>query len=81
MTLRVLLVDDHAIVREGYRALLEKQADLRVVGEAANGEEAYLACLTDAPDVVVMDLTMPARPALPPSRGCAAGIRSCASSS
>jgi len=59
MTLRVLLVDDHAIVREGYRALLEKQADLRVVGEAANGEEAYLACLTDAPDVVVMDLTMP----------------------
>lgn len=59
MTLRVLLVDDHAIVREGYRALLEKHADLCVVGEAADGESAYRACLDDTPDVVVMDLSLP----------------------
>ncbi|GEP12637.1 response regulator transcription factor [Methylobacterium gnaphalii] len=59
MPVRILLVDDHAVVREGYRSLLEKQAHLRVVGEAANGAEAYRQFKTLNPDLVVMDLTMP----------------------
>lgn len=57
--IRVMLVDDHAIVREGYRALLAKHADLEVVAEAADGAEAYLAAQRGLPDVVVMDLSMP----------------------
>lgn len=57
--IRILLVDDHAIVREGYRSLLQKQPGMQVVGEAGDGNEAY-ACYRDTlPDVVIMDLTMP----------------------
>jgi DNA-binding NarL/FixJ family response regulator len=55
----VLLVDDHAIVREGYRCLLEKHGAVQVVGEAADGAEAYRRYQELAPDVVVMDLSMP----------------------
>ena len=58
-TIRVLLVDDHAIVRSGLRALLHTTPDIQVVGEAANGKEAVLAARQFAPDVVVMDLDMP----------------------
>ncbi len=55
----VLLVDDHAVVREGYRRLLERTSDLKVVAEAASGEEAY-RLYGDAPaDVVVMDVSLP----------------------
>ncbi len=56
---RVLLVDDHALVRSGLRALLEGQSDLEVVGEAEDGVVAVERCLKLKPDVVVMDLTMP----------------------
>jgi PAS domain S-box-containing protein len=57
--LRVLLVDDHKVVREGLAALLNEQADLEVVGQAGNGREAVdLACRL-GPDVVVMDVAMP----------------------
>lgn len=59
MTIKVLLVDDHQIMREGLQALLEHARDIEVVAQAANGLEAlqqYPAC---QPDVVVMDLTMP----------------------
>jgi DNA-binding NarL/FixJ family response regulator len=57
--IRVLVVDDHAILREGICSLLERQDDMQVVGEAANGEEA-LARVADAqPDLVLMDLAMP----------------------
>lgn len=59
MTVRVLLVEDHTIVREGLRTLLEGQADLEVVGEAADGESAVREAMRLAPDVVVMDLTLP----------------------
>lgn len=59
MTLRVLLVDDHAVVREGYRRLLERGTDLAVVAEAASGEEAYRLFCETAPAVVVMDITLP----------------------
>lgn len=58
---RVLLVDDHALVRSGLRALLEGQSDLEVVGEAEDGVVAVERCLTLKPDVVVMDLAMPGR--------------------
>jgi DNA-binding NarL/FixJ family response regulator len=54
----VLLVDDHAVVREGYRRLLELTPDLRVAGEAANAREAYLRFSELRPDVVVMDLML-----------------------
>ena len=57
--IKVLLVDDHAIVREGYRSLLEKQVRIEVVGEAADGDEACAAVRALDPDVVVMDLSMP----------------------
>jgi DNA-binding NarL/FixJ family response regulator len=55
----VLLADDHAIVRDGLKTLLEVQPDLRVVGEAANGREAVAAAAQLKPDVAVMDISMP----------------------
>ena len=56
---RVLLAEDHALVRSGIRALLEDLAGVDVVGEAANGREAVEFVATQRPDVVLMDLTMP----------------------
>ncbi|MGZ8184365.1 MAG: response regulator [Methylobacter sp.] len=58
-TIRILLVDDHAIVREGYRALLTKQSGLQVVAEAADGTQAYLRFKECSPDVVITDLSLP----------------------
>lgn len=58
---RILLADDHSLVRSGLRALLEAEPDMEVVGEAQDGVEAVEACSTLQPDVVVMDLTMPGR--------------------
>jgi DNA-binding NarL/FixJ family response regulator len=55
----IMLVDDHAIVREGYRAVLQKQPRLRVVAEAGDGAEAYRLFKETRPDLVIMDLTMP----------------------
>lgn len=55
----VMLVDDHAVVREGYRAVLQKQPGLRVVAEAADGAEAYRLFKEIKPDLVIMDLAMP----------------------
>jgi two-component system invasion response regulator UvrY len=59
--IRVLLVDDHAVVREGYRTLLEKHDGLKVIGEAGNAASAYQAYKDLQPDVVVMDISMPGR--------------------
>ena len=58
--IRVLLVDDHAVVREGLRAFLALQEGIEVVGEAGNGEEAVQLASRLAPDVVLLDLVMPA---------------------
>ena len=63
--IRVLIADDHAVVRRGLRALLSELPDIEVVGEAADGDEV-LSCLAEMderqrPDVVVMDLVMPQR--------------------
>jgi DNA-binding NarL/FixJ family response regulator len=55
----VLLVDDHAVVRQGLRALLEAEGDMAVVGEAENGREAVVLAKKTLPDVVVMDVAMP----------------------
>jgi len=59
MTIRVLIAEDHTIVREGLKALLTATEDLEVVGEVADGREAVDACARLRPDVVVMDLNMP----------------------
>src|SRR5215469_6211042 len=59
MVIRVLIVDDHSIVREGLRMLLARDPDLEVVGEAADGAEAIRQARHLRPDVVVMDLLMP----------------------
>ena len=57
--IRVLLVDDHAMFREGVRSLLEGEPDLEVVGEVEDGRQAVQTALSLAPDVVLMDITMP----------------------
>lgn len=57
--IKVFLADDHAIVRDGLRLLLEKDKDIRVVGEAADGREAVRLVKQVCPDVVVMDIAMP----------------------
>ena len=57
--LRVVLVDDHAVVREGYRRLLERTSDIQVVAEAANGEDAYRLICEEQPDVAVLDISLP----------------------
>jgi len=57
--IRLLLVDDHAVLRAGLKALLDAEDDLRVVGEAGTGEEAIDKVKLMKPDVVVMDLSMP----------------------
>jgi two-component system, NarL family, response regulator NreC len=59
MPIRILLADDHALVRDGVRALLEKQPDMLVVGEAGDGREAAQLAEEHKPDVVVMDIAMP----------------------
>ena len=56
---RVILVDDHAVVREGYRRLLECASDIDVIAEVSSGEEAYRSFCETQPDVVVMDLSLP----------------------
>ena len=60
-TIRVLIVDDHAIVREGYCALLAKHEGLTVVGEACDAASAYQCYKDKRPDVVIMDISMPGR--------------------
>lgn len=57
--IRIMLVDDHAIVREGVRAVLDEHADFAVVGEFANGTDAIAAAAALAPDVALVDLKMP----------------------
>ena len=59
MTITLVLADDHAVVRAGTRQLLERQLDMQVLGEAADGEEAVRLAKELKPDVVVMDVRMP----------------------
>src|ERR1044072_2472719 len=59
MSVRVLIVDDQALVRTGFRMILEAEEDIEVVGEAANGIEAITEARQLEPDVVLMDVRMP----------------------
>lgn len=59
--IRILIADDHALVREGMRALLDARPDMEVVGEAGNGEEAVHRALLLSPDVTLLDLVMPVK--------------------
>ena len=68
MSTRVLLVDDHALMRAGFRLILDSAPDLEVVGEAASGEEAVRAASDLRPDVICMDVQMPGMGGLAASR-------------
>ncbi|HJR73560.1 MAG TPA: response regulator transcription factor [Luteimonas sp.] len=63
-SIRILLADDHAVVREGLRGLLEQQADMQVIGEAEDGFAVLDRLAADVPDVVVLDMKMPGPPAV-----------------
>ncbi|MDQ3963852.1 MAG: response regulator transcription factor [Actinomycetota bacterium] len=73
MSIRVLIVDDEAIVRTGLRMILEAQEDLQVVGEATNGREALDSVGRLAPDVILMDIRMPLVDGVEATRQIAAG--------
>ncbi|WP_432828213.1 response regulator [Dactylosporangium sp. CA-092794] len=70
--IRVLLADDQALVRAGFRALLDAQSDIEVVGEAADGAEAVRLAVQTRPDVVLMDIRMPVLDGLEATRRIAA---------
>jgi DNA-binding NarL/FixJ family response regulator len=59
VTVRVVVADDQALVRAGFRVLLDSAPDLTVVGEAATGEQAVELALAHRPDVILMDIRMP----------------------
>ena len=59
MGIRVLIADDHKIVRDGLRILIDKQKDMEVIGEAQNGRDAVKFTKKLRPDVVIMDVSMP----------------------
>jgi DNA-binding NarL/FixJ family response regulator len=59
MGIRVIIADDHPMIRQGLRCLLEKCADVEIVGEAENGKDAIECCLKLMPDVAIVDVNMP----------------------
>ncbi|MER7007323.1 response regulator transcription factor [Dactylosporangium sp. NPDC000555] len=73
--IKVLLADDQALVRAGFRALLDAQPDIEVVGEAADGAEAVRLAVRTRPDVVLMDIRMPVLDGLEATRQIAADAR------
>ena len=64
LSIRILIADDHAVVRTGLRALLERERDLKIVGEAVDGEEAVARVQALRPDVVLLDVAMPRKSGL-----------------
>ena len=72
MMVRVLVVDDHPVVRSGLIGMLAVTDDIEVVGEAGDGEEALALVESTRPDVVLMDLRMPRRDGVPRDEGAGA---------
>jgi DNA-binding NarL/FixJ family response regulator len=68
VSITVVIADDHALVRAGFRALVDSEPDLQVVGEASTGEEAVAVVRQTKPDVVMMDVRMPAMDGLEATR-------------
>lgn len=66
--IRVIIADDHAVVRDGIRRILDDESDIEVVGEATDGEEAVRKALQERPDVVIMDISMPGASGLEATR-------------
>jgi DNA-binding NarL/FixJ family response regulator len=59
VSIRLLIADDHALVRSGLRSMLEREPGIEIVGEARNGREAVELCRSSRPDLVLMDVRMP----------------------
>ncbi len=72
MSMKVIIVDDHQLFRQGLRALLEGESDMEVVGEGENGHEAVRLCKQLKPEVVVMDVGMPELNGMEATRQCLA---------
>ena len=81
MTIRVVLADDQAMVRGGFRLILEAEDDVEVVGEASDGEQAIQVTRRLQPDVVLMDVQMPKMDGLEATRQLGATPASAAASS
>jgi two-component system NarL family response regulator len=75
--IRVLLADDHPVVREGLASLLGRQFDMEVVGSVSSGEEAVALCAATHPDVVLMDLRMPGQGGVEATRAIGEGSPNC----
>jgi two-component system response regulator NreC len=72
--IKILLADDHALVRQGFRMILEAQADMEIVGQAGNGNEAVDLAEKLKPDVVIMDVAMPELNGIEATRRLAASL-------
>jgi two-component system response regulator NreC len=72
--IRILLADDHAMVRQGFRLILSSQADMEIVGEAGNGREAVEMAEKLQPDIIVMDVAMPELNGIEATRKITAGL-------
>ena len=69
--IKILLVDDHAVVRMGFKMLIEAEPDMTVIAEAESGELGIKAFKEHKPDIVIMDITMPGSEVLRPLTGFA----------
>ena len=75
MTIRVVIADDQALVRAGFRMIVQSQPDLQVAGEAADGHEAVDLVRRERPDVVLMDIRMPRLDGIEATRQVAGATR------